>query len=199
MTVKSCFKKRFPPGDGSRVAPQQDADQVFLLFDGPLQVGNHGPGPIHQIFRHEHGGLGIPAIVEARLDQLEGLFPDLDGALADLKLLVQGPELDIGPGQVGHQGLDNEFAVLLGGEKFGLGGFRGPADAAEEVDFPGEIAEDQAGQPLILRRQERCKPLSEVRMVSIWPLALTVGKRKDRWMVTCSRAGRTRWAAICTS
>ena len=43
------------------------------------------------------------------------------------------------------------------------------------------------------------KPRVEVRVVSVWPLAFTEGKRKDRWMITCSRAWRTRWAAICTS
>jgi len=43
------------------------------------------------------------------------------------------------------------------------------------------------------------KPRVEARVVSVWPLAFTEGKRKDRWMTTCSRAASTRWAAICTS
>jgi hypothetical protein len=35
------------------------------------------------------------------------------------------------------------------------------------------------------------KPRVDVRRVSIWPLAFTVGKRKDRWMTTCSLAWST--------
>ena len=155
MTVKSCSSRDLPRVMGPGFRPSQDADLVFFLFDGPLQVGNHGPGPIHQIFRHEHGGQGIPTIVEARLHQLEGFFPDLHGAVADLELLVQGPELDISPGQVGHQSLDDEVAVFFGGEKLGPGGFGGPADAAEEVDLPGEVAEDDAGHTLPVGDGER--------------------------------------------
>ena len=75
-------------------------------------------------------------------------------------------ELDIGSSQVGHESLDDEFTVFLGGEKLGLGGFRGPAEAAEKVNFPGEVPEEQAGQTRSFWGSSGVKPLSELRIFS---------------------------------
>ena len=106
-----------------------------------LQVGDHGPGPVHEVFGHDHRGAAIITDVKAVFHQFEGIFPVFHGAVADFELLVQSPELDVSPGHVAHQSLDDEFAVLFRSEKLGPGGFGGPADAAEEVNFPGEVAD----------------------------------------------------------
>ena len=98
------LRQGLAPLDGLGVVPQQDAELVFLLADLALQVRDPGAGGVHQGVGLGHVLPGYQAPVVAQHDQASGGLEGFQGGLGDLQLAVQGAQLEVGPGHVGHHG-----------------------------------------------------------------------------------------------
>ena len=66
-------------------------------------------------------------------------WKDFRVALGDFQLAVQGAQLEVGPGHVGHHRGPHRSLRPLGGQGLGLGGFGQVPEAPEQVDLPEEI------------------------------------------------------------
>ena len=148
VTVNFCSRRDLPRLMGPGFRPNRILIWFSFCSMARCRSGTTASGPVHEVCGHDHRGAAIITDLKTVCHQFEGIFPVFHGAVADFELLVQSPELDVSPGHVAHQGLDDKFAVLLRGEKLGPGGFGGPADAAEKVNFPGEVAVNEAAGPL---------------------------------------------------
>ena len=133
------FRQGLAPGDGLGVVPQQDAELVFLLADLALQVRDPGAGGVHQGVGLGHVLPGHHAPVVAQLDQALGGLEGFQGSLGDFQLAVQGAQLEVGPGHVGHHRGPHRPLGPLGGQGLGLGGFGQVPEAPEQVDLPEEV------------------------------------------------------------
>ena len=175
VTVNFCSRRDLPRGMGPGLRPRRILIWFSFCSMARCRSGTTARAPVDEVCGHDHRGSAIITNVISVCHQFEGIFPVFHGAVADFELLVQGPELDVSPGHVGHQGLDDEFAVLLRGEDSARG-LRKPADTAEK-----SISQERspAMKPAVRsnRGTNGRTPRIEVRMLSIPPSAPTEGKR----------------------
>jgi hypothetical protein len=93
-------RQRIGSGDGPRIAPEQDAQKVLLLFDPTKCVGDCGFGGEHQDPGLVYVLYGAHASLFARASDFQGVSADFEGALRDLELEIQFQKVQIGGGDV---------------------------------------------------------------------------------------------------
>ena len=163
-----------PKSAGKSSLGVERADQkvqcVFILRRQLRETGNVSPGSIHlrlRLIKIQFGG--EPNII-APFDQIVGALLRLKGGLRQLKVFPISGKGEIRVGDRGHQQDLRAAAGLLRGEVLLQRPIFQAADAAEEVDLPGNDAQIYAvlfhGHPLPGGRKigrhpfldSRCRP-----------------------------------------
>ena len=131
-----------PARDGAGVPPQQEAEQVLLRLDLPFEVGDGGAGGGER--RRGAGGLerGGGAGFEAPAEQGVGFLERGRRPPGDLELQVELAQAEVGGRDVRDEGEQDPAAGLLGGQVAGERRLVQAADAAPQVDLPGEAEVD---------------------------------------------------------
>ena len=138
------------------LASEQDADLVLLDDDLLLELRDGGggaaqgrPGALDRQQRVD------PALVAAR-EQGLGLGERLGGAARDLELEIELLELEVRLRDAADQRQHDAAPEVLGGEQVGDRRLGGAADAAPDVDLPGQVEaaeEDVEGLVVDLRSE----------------------------------------------
>ncbi len=123
-------------GNRTGIVSQQRADEVLLLLDTALQVGDgfgcHGD----QLFRLANVELGAGSAICQRSGKLQRLLPRGQRPFCDLKLKVVGAQLEIRGGDITHQRTHDLPARPFCSQQIGACCFRGAAILAPEVEIP---------------------------------------------------------------
>src|SRR5438309_5098828 len=125
-----------PPRHRGRVLPKQDAHEILLLLDPPLEVGNPGGGGEDELLRLPHVEHGGGPLLLLALHEFEGLPTRAERALGDLELQVELPKLKIRAGHVGDERGQDRLPAPLARQQARAGAFGRPAEPAPEVEFP---------------------------------------------------------------
>ena len=135
-----CRHLEFVDGQAARnrpgIAAQQDAQAVFLLRHRLFQGRDGSQGLLVLGAVLAEFQVGDEAAAKPFFEQVVGLLTGARRLPGDFQLPVQGAQVDIGGGNVAHQGEHHPAAAFLAGQQLGLGRLGQAPDAAPQVDLP---------------------------------------------------------------
>ena len=137
---RNCRRRELVNGlaarDGTRVASEQDRDEIFLCGDLLTDGGDRGQR-LHVLrldlrdLRHRHD-----ALLEAAIEDPRRLAEVRGRGARDLELAVEGAHHDVRRRDTRHHREHDAALRLLARVDLRLRGFRQAAHAAEEVELP---------------------------------------------------------------
>ena len=152
-------RERQAAANVARRQGQQEADLVFLLRDQAFHVRNACGRRVEQVF-------GLPDVkprghplLLAGARQSQGFLARGERALGDLQIEVQLTQLEVGAGDVRHQGYQDSPPSPLGGEQLSTGGLGLAAQPAPEIDLIEEAEAQEERVAFVLARGRDQKAL----------------------------------------
>ena len=99
--------ERPPSSDAFGISSDEDADEVFLLFDPPFEIRDRGPRAEHELFGLPHVEHGGGAAVRKELRQAQRVLPRRERLARDLQFEVLFAQLEIGARHIADERTDD--------------------------------------------------------------------------------------------